>query len=203
MRFDSINSLITIVENNIDKLQTSDKVTLIFQVLAKSLSDTNLKVILRTINGLEKFIPIFKSKLQQSVELILAGISALFISSNLSLKGKADQLICLLTNTLDGTVLAKAFIHEIIYGNIKSQGNMISKLCGIFNYNLEIVRKIRPEIIKNSIYKLMIKLLNDEKLETKPETKKLIETLHKMMGNDFINSMPKNKVEYFQTILTK
>ena len=89
-RLDSIEGLIMIYEKIGKCLVTSGKFIMVLQALIKGLTDNNAKVALKSIYALERFIPMFKTKIEENIKALLTGISVVLCSANATLKNKAE-----------------------------------------------------------------------------------------------------------------
>jgi len=134
-RLDTIDTLMSIADEIGKKFSTSGKFLMILQLLIKGLTDSNVKVALKAISALEKFIPMFKTGIEQNAQTLLTGLSTVLCSANATLKNKADILIDLLIDTIETIHLAQPFIHLILYGNSRARSIMITHLCGNWLFN--------------------------------------------------------------------
>ena len=133
LRFDSLNGLMQMAERTQDELQISNKFVLVLETLIKGVTDSNAKVAFKAIEVLEKFIPLFKTGIEQNAQLVLTGLSANLCSTNILLRNKTDLLIDLLVDTLESDCLAEGLVHLALYGNSRARAPIISHLCGTFN----------------------------------------------------------------------
>lgn len=129
-RLDSIDTLMSVAEKIGKNLPTSGKFLMVLQLLIKGLTDTNTKVALKAMGALEKFIPMFKTGIEQNAQSLLTGLSTALCSANAALKNKADLLIDLLIDTVETVHLAQPLVHIILYGNSRARPVMLVHLCG-------------------------------------------------------------------------
>eukprot|EP00826_Nyctotherus_ovalis_P065707 TRINITY_DN9663_c0_g4_i1.p1 TRINITY_DN9663_c0_g4~~TRINITY_DN9663_c0_g4_i1.p1 ORF type:complete len:244 (+),score=55.97 TRINITY_DN9663_c0_g4_i1:206-937(+) len=187
-RVEAVDSLEGIALKFPNQLQHSAKFILVLDFLAKLLNDTNVKVSLRAIATLEKFVPLFKTNLEQSVHLLLEPLSTNLSSTNLALKNKSDVLIDLLVETLEPTSLLQPFVHVMLYGRAKV--TMIQHLCDI----LPDVHKQKPGLIAKHVFAGAYKMLDDSKVEVKLAVNKLLQTLYGLVGKELLDSAPQHKI---------
>ena len=135
-RLDSIDALMNISEKTAGYLQRSSKFVTVLEALVKGLTDSNAKVSLKAVSVLEKFVPLFKTGIEQNVQLLLTGLSTNLCSTNSSLKNKADILIDLLVDTVESVYLAQPFVHIALYGNARAKPVIILHLCGMLIINV-------------------------------------------------------------------
>jgi len=131
-RLDAIDALMSISEKSASYLQHSSKFVIVLEALVKGLTDSNAKVSLKAVSALEKFVPLFKTGIEQNVQMLLTGLSTNLCSTNAALKNKADILIDLLVDTVESIYLAQPFVHIALYGNSRSRPTIILHLCGIY-----------------------------------------------------------------------
>lgn len=129
-RVDSIDSLMSLAEFHAEALKDSSKFIAVLDALAKSLNDTNVKVSLKAVEVLEKFVPNFKTKIEQNVTILLSCLANNLCSTNTTLKNKADILIDLLIDTVENIFLIQPFVHLISFGNARAKSILILHLCG-------------------------------------------------------------------------
>jgi len=189
-RSDAIDSLMQIAEKRPTELSKSDKFIAVLDVVSKTLNDANVKVCLKAVQALEKFIPLFKTNLEQNVTMLLSCLATNLCSTNVTLKNKADILIDLLIDTLENSCLIQPFVHITLYGNPRAKPGIILHLCDI----LPEVQKQKPVFIPKYVLPALIKLLEDTKIEMKTAVNKLIQTLYGLIGSSLLESVPQAKV---------
>jgi len=129
-RLDSIDGLMEVAEKTSEWLKKSPKFVIVMETLVKGLTDSNAKVSLKAVNVLERFIPMFKTGIEQNVQTLLNGLSPNLGSMNAALKNKTDILIDLLVDTVESVCLVQPFIHVALYGSLRSRSGIIQHLCG-------------------------------------------------------------------------
>ena len=129
-RVDAIDGLMEIAEKFTDALSRSGKFIAVLDSLAKSLNDTNVKVSIKAVGALERFVPLFKTNIELNVMLLLNYLANNLCSSNATLKNKADILIDLLIDTVENVCLVQPFVHISLYGNARAKPGIILHLCG-------------------------------------------------------------------------
>lgn len=189
-RVEAIDSLENIALKYTEQLKLSGKFILVLDSFVKLLNDTNVKVSLRAVNVFEKFIPLFKTNLEQNVHLMLESLASNLCSTNVALKNKSDVLIDLLVETLEALSLLQPFVHVIVYGNSRAKTIMIQHLGDI----LPDVHKQKPILIQKHVLPEVFKLLDDSKIEVKLAVNKLIQTLYDLLGKELLDSTPQQKL---------
>lgn len=129
-RLDSIDGLMEVAEKTSEWLKKSSKFVTVMETLVKGLTDSNAKVSLKAVDALERFIPMFKTGIEQNLQTLLNGLSPNLGSTNAALKNKADILIDLLVDTVETVYLVQPFIHIALYGSLRSRSCIIHHLCG-------------------------------------------------------------------------
>lgn len=131
LRVSAIDTLINAAEKHTEFLQQSSKFVTVLEAFVKGLSDSNTKVSLKSVSALEKFVPLFKTGVEQHVMMLLNGLSNNICSANIALKNKADILIDLLIDTLESVCLVQPLVHLSLYGNTRARSTILLHLCGI------------------------------------------------------------------------
>ncbi len=129
-RVDAIEALMDLAEKNAEFLQRSTKFVIVLEALVKGLSDSNSKVSLKAVSALERFVPLFKTGIEQNVQMLLNGLNNDICSTNVTLKNRADTLIDLLIDTVESSCLAQPFVHLSLYGNVRARPTIVLHLCG-------------------------------------------------------------------------
>lgn len=127
---DAIDGLMEVAEKTAEWLKRSSKFVVVMETLVKGLTDSNAKVSLKAVNALERFIPMFKTGIEQNLQILLNGLSPNLGSANAALKNKADILIDLLVDTIESVYLVQPLIHIGLYGNLRARPGVIQHLCG-------------------------------------------------------------------------
>lgn len=130
VRVNSLEELIRLAEKTTEYLKKSSKFVIVLETLSKVLTDSNTKVSIKAVNALERFIPLFKTGIEQNLQMLLTGLSTNLCSTSTSLKNKSDTLIDLLIDTVENIYLVQPFVHIALYGNIRARPSIIIHLCG-------------------------------------------------------------------------
>lgn len=131
VRVNAIDSLLISAEKYPEYLQRSTKFVTVLEAFVKGLSDSNAKVTIKSVSALEKFIPLFKTGIEQNISMLLNGLSNNICSTNTTIKNKSDTLIDLLIDTLESVCFIQPFVHISLYGNIRARSTILLHLCGI------------------------------------------------------------------------
>ncbi len=133
VRVEAIDTLMGLAEKDAETLQLCPKFVLVLEALVKGLSDSNSKVSLKAVSALERFVPLFKTGIEQHVTLLLGGLCNNICSTNVPLKNKSDIIIDLLIDTIESVYLAQPFVHLALYGNARARPTIVLHLCGTLN----------------------------------------------------------------------
>eukprot|EP00826_Nyctotherus_ovalis_P063302 TRINITY_DN9272_c0_g3_i2.p1 TRINITY_DN9272_c0_g3~~TRINITY_DN9272_c0_g3_i2.p1 ORF type:complete len:156 (+),score=13.87 TRINITY_DN9272_c0_g3_i2:92-559(+) len=123
--------MIVLAEKHVEALQKSSKLAVVLETLVKGLSDRNGKVALRAISALENFIPLFKTGIEQNVQMLITGTSSNLCSTNAVLRDKTEILIDLLVGTVEGACLVQPLVHVALCGNARAKATIVTHLCGM------------------------------------------------------------------------
>ncbi len=131
-RADCIDAIMDIAVDSSELLGRSGKFMAVLDSLAKALTDANVRVSIKAVSALEKFVPLFKPNIEQNAMLLLGCLATNLCSTNAPLKNKSDTLIDLLVDTVENVCLVQPLVHISLYGNPRAKPTIISHLCGIF-----------------------------------------------------------------------
>ena len=199
-RVDIIETLMNICVTQSEALKSSTKFIVVADSISKALNDTNIKVSIKCVEALEKFVPLFKTNIEQNILPLLTALVNNLSSTNVTLKNKADILIDLLVDTVENSCLIQHFSHFSLFGSPRAKPIIIAHLCGILT-NLTIldiipeVYKAKPALIIKHVYPAAFKLLDDTKNEMKSAVNKLIQTLYGCAGSSLLEAVPQNKIQ--------
>ena len=130
-RIEIIDKLTNIAERNVEPLRKSIKLVTVLESLIKCLNDSNSKVSSKAISAFEKLIPLFKTGIEQNINLLLGGISSNLCSTNTILKNKSETLLDLVIDTVENDCLVQPLVYIALYGNDRLRATIITHLCGI------------------------------------------------------------------------
>ena len=164
---------------------------LILESFTKALNDSNIKICVKAIKAFEEIVPIYKTAVEQNINMIMNSIANGLSSTNSAVKNNADVLIDLLIDTVENVVLIQPLVHLALYANIRSKPLIIQHLCEI----LPDVYKSKPQIISKYVVHAASLLLDESKMEIKTVVVRLIQILHNLMGEGFIELLPSSKID--------
>lgn len=203
-RVETVDKLIALAEKYTEALGKSSKLVVVLETLVKCLGDGNGKVAFKAAGALEKFIPLFRTGVEQNVHMLVAGVSANLCSTNTILKNKTEILLDLLVDTVEGRCLVQPLVHAALYGNARAKATIVAHLCGMNCLMVDVlpeVSKSRPEVLSKHLYPVIGSLLDNAKGEVKQPTTKLVQTLYNLAGQDFLESVSAAQLERVMEIV--
>lgn len=196
IRHEVIKSAADFLKSHLTYLETSNKLKTIMQILQKGLKDTNLKVLLRTLNYLAKIIPILKSKIEQFLGIIVEPLVISMGCSNTSIKSTATDVGILLTIHTNNEIYIVLLVENI--SKTTSKGKAI-----VLNLCVNMISGIKDKcILIGQVLGAAFKYMDDLRPDVRNESNRMLVTLYKVLGNTVLESVPTKKMHKVISVIS-
>jgi hypothetical protein len=190
-RYNSIGSLQDLVLENSIPLKSSQKLITVIDIFCKGLSDQNLKVHIHTLNALIKIVPVLNKSLEPHLTLIMSSLLPGLGSANSSIREIAREVTNTIIQNLESCAVIVPVISAFPNTNARSRATLIVLI-------IELIPKVyekRPNVIIKNVIPLILKLVDDSKIDVREECARLVFKVYQVMSAALFEHVPPGKVQ--------
>ena len=197
VRYNSIGSLQDLVTEYTEILKTSPKLLSAIDIFCKGLSDQNLKVHIHTLNSLIKVIPSLGKAIEPHLSLVINSLLPGLGSANSSIREIARDVASCILQYCEPLAIIVPLSSAVINTNARSRATIVSMITEL---TPKVYEKKSNIIIKNVI-PVLIKLIDDSKIDVREEKFRLTNKLYQIMSSQLFEYIPAGKTQKIIEIL--
>ncbi|KAI8904438.1 armadillo-type protein [Gorgonomyces haynaldii] len=185
-RYEGIDQVCHYLISN-ERTLTKYNVRAIFDSYSQRLTDGNSKVAIKALTSLPPVITALKTKLDPALPLILTTLSSQLLSSNAQVRDQADAAMNAVLESNDNTMLTQVLSNLTVYGNNgKLRSAVLDKLCNMMQSGT-----VKSSAIKKYVVPSALKLVTQDKADTKKHHKRLIGLIYNAIGDQLFDLLGK------------
>ncbi|CAG9326070.1 unnamed protein product [Blepharisma stoltei] len=199
MRHETVGKLGEMVAENPNSFKKSQKMIPLISILAKGLSDPNLKVNIHALGVMIKIIPPLNHTLEPHLGMVIGSLLPSLGSANSSIREIAKEVVSTLLKYADHHTLLLPFIAAIPNANNRSKSSLL-------NFIIETIPKVserRPQLIQKHVVPLMFRCMDEPKADVREETNRLVKKVYDLLGSALLESAPSSKLQRIMDILNE
>lgn len=182
-----------------DNLKSSPKLLNVIDIFCKGLNDSNLKVHIHTLNALNKAIPALGRAIEPHLGLIVNSLLVGLGSANTSIREIAKDVCNCLINNCE----SYAVIGPLAFAAVTKNSRARTTLIGCITEIIPKVYDKRPNLIAKNVIPLIVKLIDDSKVDVREECFKLVNKLYSIMDSGLFEIVPSGKIQKILEILNE
>lgn len=168
-------------------------------ILAKGMTDQNLKVQIHSLNCLIKIVPSLRNSLVPHLSIIISSLVPGLGSGNSSIREIAKEASNTLLSHCEHHAIILPLSFEIHNGNPRAKIAII----GLIIDAIHKTNKKRPGILAKHILPLAYKMMDEGKEEIRTENKRLLKKLFEILDNEVISNASVEKAQRIIEVLNE
>ncbi|RKO88966.1 armadillo-type protein [Blyttiomyces helicus] len=192
-RYDALSSIIAFVRQYPQEMAERTQLAKLIDNYMERCRDGNSKIALAAIQLLQELLPLVKSGLESVINLIMPVLTNQLAASSPQIRAATIEAIDALMDNVDNALMLQNMASIVQFGaNPRVKPLLAEKLAcesgeGIRGRTVSVVTSVypsKPSIVIKYALPASLKLLGDNKGDTKNSNAKLVQTLYALMGQE-------------------
>jgi hypothetical protein len=144
------------------------------ECFANGISDMNLKVNIHSLSALLRIIPLYQSRIDLNIGIILAPLGNAAGASNSSIRNMARDVFACLLEHCPATTLINPLVNACVSSNQRAKPVLLGYLSTVINQ----VYQVKPQLITKALVSTLMRVVEDKKMDVRVAFNKLLQSIY-------------------------